>query len=366
VLDPGHGGSEIGAQYTFAVGTVISEKDLNLRVALKVADKLTRAGYRPILTRTADTQVNSPPKAITGRYPIGLDDDLQARVDIANNAGAKLFLSIHFNGHPSTAKQGSEVYYCAEGAYAQVNQRFASLVLKNLQNGLAGAGYQVEGRVRQDVEALRPGEHFFVLSPASDIVVRPIAMPAALAEGLFLTNEEDATALRSDATLDAIAQSYAQAIHQYFAGNSATLPTRQNTSSANATRPLSANEGLIVTDAGIGAKLRSEPTTSSEILASLSDGAIVTPQRMVKGESVNDGDDRWYLVNSDGGQGYVYAALIQTNVASGSNTSGTSPTARLGTVQTDAGAGAVLRAEATTSRDVGGGKPGGSGIGRRQ
>ncbi|HEX9015309.1 MAG TPA: LysM peptidoglycan-binding domain-containing protein, partial [Chloroflexota bacterium] len=88
VLDPGHGGTEIGAAHIYPDGVAILEKDINLKIAMKTADLLRRAGRQVILTRTTDTQVNNPPKDLTGDGRMTLDDDLQARVDIANANGA--------------------------------------------------------------------------------------------------------------------------------------------------------------------------------------------------------------------------------------------------------------------------------------
>ena len=45
----------------------------------------------------------------------------------------------------------------------------------------------------------------------------PSQMPAIICEGLFLTNPDDANALRSDAIVEAIARGYAEGIRAYFA-----------------------------------------------------------------------------------------------------------------------------------------------------
>ena len=77
-LDPGHGGSDPGA----VLGDRL-EKDDNLKMALAVRDALERHGFENLsvmLTREDDT-----------------DLELQQRVDIANSAGATLFISFHRN-----------------------------------------------------------------------------------------------------------------------------------------------------------------------------------------------------------------------------------------------------------------------------
>jgi N-acetylmuramoyl-L-alanine amidase len=42
-------------------------------------------------------------------------------------------------------------------------------------------------------------------------------MPAIIGESLFLTNDNDANALRNDAVVEAIARGYAEGIKAYFA-----------------------------------------------------------------------------------------------------------------------------------------------------
>ncbi|MDL2222929.1 N-acetylmuramoyl-L-alanine amidase [Bacteroidales bacterium OttesenSCG-928-M11] len=77
VLDPGHGGKEPGA-----VGAKSKEKDINLAVTLLVGDMIKKdlPDVEIIYTRNKDTTVS-----------------LLKRSQIANNAKADLFISIHAN-----------------------------------------------------------------------------------------------------------------------------------------------------------------------------------------------------------------------------------------------------------------------------
>jgi N-acetylmuramoyl-L-alanine amidase len=79
------------------------------------------------------------------------------------------------------------------------------------------AGYApVDHGATRDTAVLG-GEHYYLLSPKTSTVERPSNMPAIIGEGLFLTNEDDANALRQDRVLEALARGYAEAIKQYFA-----------------------------------------------------------------------------------------------------------------------------------------------------
>lgn len=214
VLDPGHGGKEIGASHQFADGTVLAEKNLNLEVADRTAAILRQAGFEVIQTRTTDSWVDADLRDVTGDGKVNLADDLQERIDIANNNHATLFLSIHFNGSVKPWLKGTTIYYDAARPFYRRSEYFARLLDADAVAALTSAGYTPTNRgVLTDSTAVGEGEHFYVLGPDA---TRPSRMPGALAEGLFLTNDQDAQALRDPQILDALAGAYAKAIEQYY------------------------------------------------------------------------------------------------------------------------------------------------------
>jgi N-acetylmuramoyl-L-alanine amidase len=108
VLDPGHGGSDPGAQ-GYAV-----EKEVTLAIARNVAGLLReRLGADVVLTRGQDTTL-----------------PLAARTARANAEGADLFVSIHANASPSRRLHGIETYYLNN-----TNDR-GSIRLAAMENGL--------------------------------------------------------------------------------------------------------------------------------------------------------------------------------------------------------------------------------------
>jgi N-acetylmuramoyl-L-alanine amidase len=208
-LDAGHGGREIGTSHTFADGTVLAEKDINLRVMLRVRDLLQQSGFQVATTRTRDAQVNTDKKSLT--------DDLQARIDIANNNASDIFVSIHFNGISDPNIKGTYVFYDPERPYADRSKALAEMVDQALAGSLKSAGYTtVDHGATKDTSVLG-GDHYYLLSPQTDRVPRPSQMPAIIGEGLFLTNEDDANAIRKDAIAEAIARGYVDGIKAYFA-----------------------------------------------------------------------------------------------------------------------------------------------------
>ena len=90
VLDPGHGGSNAGAQG--AVST-LHEKQLTLAIANQVAARLRDKGITVQLTRTDDRTLT-----------------LRQRTEIADRANADLFISIHANASPTRTQRGYETY----------------------------------------------------------------------------------------------------------------------------------------------------------------------------------------------------------------------------------------------------------------
>lgn len=116
LIDPGHGGEEIGA-----VGHLdpkrtkkIFEKDLSLRLAKKIKEELSKS-TSAYLTRSVDRAVS-----------------LQERADLADLVKADLFLSIHFNSSTNASSHGFELYYLDNNSNVATNkvERAENLNLK--------------------------------------------------------------------------------------------------------------------------------------------------------------------------------------------------------------------------------------------
>jgi N-acetylmuramoyl-L-alanine amidase len=215
-LDAGHGGSEIGASHTYADGTVVQEKDLNLRVMLRVRDLLQQAGLQVVTTRTRDSQVNVDGKDLTGDGKVNLSDDLQARVDLANANNSDIFVSIHFNGISDPSMKGTYIFYDPDRPFSDKSKALAGFVDQAIAKALKDAGYTtVDHGATMDTSILG-GDHYYLLSPKTSIVPRPSGMPAIIGEGLFLTNDDDANAVRNDAIIEAIARGYVEGIKAYL------------------------------------------------------------------------------------------------------------------------------------------------------
>lgn len=92
VVDAGHGGHDPGT-----IGTTgIKEKYINLDIAKRVTNLLRAEGIEVVMTRSTDVFIA-----------------LDRRVEIANDSGADLFISIHSNANRVRSLHGFEVYYVA-------------------------------------------------------------------------------------------------------------------------------------------------------------------------------------------------------------------------------------------------------------
>ena len=234
VIDPGHGGPEVGAANA---AYDIAEKHSNLDMALRVEALLQAEGVRVVLTRREDARAvdlgDSTAFGSTRR-------DLQARVDLANTEQADLFLSIHSNGSTDGSERGVEMWYDATREFADDNRLLAETLQRHVLAELAAHGTPAANRGIEDAscwrtrfdrcfsmfviggprtttrdELIQRGaspESLSLLEGRDSITTRATEMPGVLAELLFLSNDADAAILAHDAARWAIARGLAQGL----------------------------------------------------------------------------------------------------------------------------------------------------------
>lgn len=115
VIDAGHGGAFPGAIYG-----KVKEKDLNLKVALKLGALIEKElpDVKVVYTRKTDVALGKT-----------LNEDLTARANIANRAGGDFFISIHANAAPkATSVHGAETIIMGE---SEKETRYNESVLYN-------------------------------------------------------------------------------------------------------------------------------------------------------------------------------------------------------------------------------------------
>ncbi|MCR5214575.1 MAG: N-acetylmuramoyl-L-alanine amidase [Eubacterium sp.] len=112
VLDPGHGGTDTGAAYTWN-GASYVERDINQAIANACKTELEKdSRVKVYMTRTSTSE------ALHG----SIGNDLDWRCDYAHSVAADIFISIHCNSSATAnSKSGAEVYvpnssYCKTAA----------------------------------------------------------------------------------------------------------------------------------------------------------------------------------------------------------------------------------------------------------
>jgi N-acetylmuramoyl-L-alanine amidase len=125
------------------------EHELNLKVAYRLAGLLQAEGADVCVTRKVDGPLQIEPYDYTGDGVVRPDavtkldvgERVQPRIDWANQFGAEVLLSIHFNGSENPSAAGSAVYYSDTSARAGDSARLGSAVMTSLLAELASAGY---------------------------------------------------------------------------------------------------------------------------------------------------------------------------------------------------------------------------------
>ena len=232
VIDPGHGGRDPGA-----IGKRGKEKNINLNVALKLG-KLIQNNCKDVsivYTREKDTFV-------------GLD----RRAQIANNAKADLFISIHTN---SVARgrtvRGTETYTLGlhrtdenlevakkenaviliendyEQRYAGFNPNssesyiiFEFLQDKNMEKSVKLATL-IQRQFKTTAKRIDKGVH-----QAGFLVLRETTMPGVLVELGYISTPDEERYLLTESGTDALAQSIYRAFIKYKEQNGSPIARR--------------------------------------------------------------------------------------------------------------------------------------------
>ena len=206
VIDPGHGGQDLGVRGTD--GSL--EKNIDLAVAKTLATKLAPR-YTVALCRTNDDMM-----------------DVRSRTEIADRAKADLFISIHTGGSYGHESHGIAIYYykpvsdvsgssnpkpdkplslssdnrdavpwnTVQYKYASLSHSLATTLSEHLSKNPSHAGIRVSGL------------------PA--VVLTGADMPAVLIEVGQLNNPSEEKLLNNSIYINKLAEEISQGINDYF------------------------------------------------------------------------------------------------------------------------------------------------------
>lgn len=174
LLDAGHGGKDPGTS-----GNGMQEKNLNLTIAQKIAQKLQGSGIKVYMTRDSDV------------YP-----ENSTRAKTANDI-ADLMVSIHMNSGPETAN-GTETLY-----QVHANDNGARLTSKQLAEILQGKVVSATGNTNRGAKLW-----------TDVLILNRTTVPAVIVEVIFITNTGDALKISNPAYQDQVAQAIADGIQE--------------------------------------------------------------------------------------------------------------------------------------------------------
>ncbi|MCP4900481.1 MAG: N-acetylmuramoyl-L-alanine amidase [bacterium] len=213
VIDPGHGGDDIGA--VSSAGTM--EKDLMLQVALRLETILEGRGHAVRLTRSGDNA-----RALTDRTAL------------ANRLEAEVFVSLHANASHVGSVRGAETYYMslegsatddAAAAMAELENQGSDegsvrspldLILWDLAqadvlNDSADLALAVQRRLNNRLGLRDRG-----VKQAPFVVLTGATMPAVLIEVGFLSNADEAGKLTTPEHQQRVAEAIALGVEDFL------------------------------------------------------------------------------------------------------------------------------------------------------
>jgi len=213
VLDAGHGGIDPGKENKL-IG--INEKTATLDVALRLKQILEARGWRVLLTRSEDKELSTS-KVV----------DLQRRADLANQAHADLFLSIHFNSVERDVERVTGVE-----TYAMTPQFMLSTAdeRKDPMTDTAFPGNRLdyanlllgENLHRAMLAGLKASDRGF--KHARYATLRSVECPGALVECAYLSNNVEARRVATPEYRERIAEALAAGLQDYAAAVVALHP----------------------------------------------------------------------------------------------------------------------------------------------
>ena len=189
IIDPGHGGFDGGA--SASDGT--TEKDINLKISLKIRDLLKFYGYNIVMTRTEDTGTEDDSnQSISTRKK----SDLKNRLSLMQNDGDTIYVSIHLNKFTTSAASGAQVFYTPNFDEAQT---LGDCIQKSIVNLLQPENKRV---------VKKGGGTTYILKNAK--------VPAVIVECGFLSNGGDLMKLKNEEYQNSMAFSISAGIIKYY------------------------------------------------------------------------------------------------------------------------------------------------------
>ncbi len=194
LLDPGHGGIDGGAESAGGV----SEKNINLYIALLIREMAEVDGWTVIMTRDEDKGLYSEKDRQSIRSL--KTEDLLARKKIIEEKKPLMTVSIHLNSFKQDpGVRGAQTFYPADGEQDVLDQ--SKLLAETIQANL--------------IEGIADGTNRTALAKGDVLLLKNPSAPIAIVECGFLSNREEASLLNTEAYQREIAKCIYKGIMEY-------------------------------------------------------------------------------------------------------------------------------------------------------
>jgi N-acetylmuramoyl-L-alanine amidase len=235
-VDAGHGGWDAGrVREANSRAPAILEKEITLGMAWMFKEELEREGIGVVMTRESGLAVNVFNEDINGdgqtlqdSEQAGDRDELQARINICNEAQADLLISLHLNGFDDPAARGYEVLYTPAPfrEFGDRNADLATFIYREIGAAYAEVGFETQPRGTlpdTELDAVMHNygseRHLVITGPGvsnADYTIVPSEMPGVVIEPVFITNDDDAAFIAEETNQRILARAYADGVLTYF------------------------------------------------------------------------------------------------------------------------------------------------------
>jgi N-acetylmuramoyl-L-alanine amidase len=184
VVDPGHGGQRYSKSYTGGtrgVNSRLTESELNLRVAVELAELLREKGATVYMTRLGDHRLS--------REGSSRGDELHARIDFFDHHSPHFFLSVHHNAGGGSRAGGHTALYKSNAKDDTLYKSLAQDVNDALDSGVPGPKNKLIGDYPYHIlnQTETPGtisESGFMTNPTFDELSTKPEFPKKEAEAI--------------------------------------------------------------------------------------------------------------------------------------------------------------------------------------
>ncbi len=192
IIDPGHGGEDGGTQSYD--GTL--EKKINLEISMKINELLLTEGFTTVLTREGDYMIYDESASTQREKKVS---DIHNRMEIVEENGECILLSVHQNYFTESKYSGTQVFYSKNNPDSEV---LADEIQKSV------------------VSALQPDNTRQIKESGTDIyLLYHSQVPSVMVECGFMSNEAETEKLKDEDYQQKMAEAIVEGLLNYLESN---------------------------------------------------------------------------------------------------------------------------------------------------